>query len=78
MIAGPIVRYSEIEPQLKNRTISWEGAFYGGNRFFLGLSKKVLIANYCGSAASRLLDGSVATMTTGGVWLGLLLFAFEK
>ncbi len=77
LIAGPIVRYSEIEPQLRHRVPSWEGIFYGFTRFCLGLGKKVLLANYCGKAASRLLDGSLEAMTTGGTWFGILLFAFE-
>lgn len=77
LIAGPIVRYSEIEPQLHSRTSSWEGIFYGMTRFCIGLGKKVLLANYCGKAASRLLDGELAAMTTAGAWFGILMFAFE-
>ena len=33
LIAGPIVRYSEIEPQLTNRRTTFKGAFYGLTRF---------------------------------------------
>ena len=45
LIAGPIVRYSDIVPQLENRTHSIENAAYGIRRFTVGLSKKILIAN---------------------------------
>lgn len=45
LIAGPIVRYSSIEEQLKNRTHSIEKAATGIRRFIIGLSKKILIAN---------------------------------
>lgn len=45
LIAGPIVRYSDIVSQLDNRTHSLENAAYGIKRFAIGLSKKVLIAN---------------------------------
>ena len=48
LIAGPIVRYSDIEKQLKNREYSIENAAYGIRRFALGLSKKVLLANTLG------------------------------
>lgn len=77
LIAGPIVRYSEIEPQLANRSPSWESIFHGTSRFFVGLAKKVLIANYCGNVASRLLGGATDSMTTVGAWFGILMFAFE-
>ena len=48
LIAGPIVRYTDIELQLKNRTHSLEKITYGIRRFVLGLSKKILIANALG------------------------------
>lgn len=48
LIAGPIVRYSDIAAQLKNRTHSFEKAAIGIRRFVLGLSKKVLLANTLG------------------------------
>ena len=77
LIAGPIVRYSQIEPQLEHRAISRENIFYGALRFFVGLGKKVLIANYAGKAASMLLDGSMQSTSVAGAWLGVILFAFE-
>ena len=48
LIAGPIVRYSDINEELKSRTHSFENFAYGINRFIIGLSKKVLIANVLG------------------------------
>ncbi len=45
LIAGPIVRYSDIAAQLKERTHSMENAALGARRFILGLAKKVLLAN---------------------------------
>ena len=45
LIAGPIVRYSEIARQLRERRHTLEDAALGARRFVLGLSKKVLIAN---------------------------------
>ena len=45
LIAGPIVRYADIAPQLKRRTHTLADAAYGVRRFILGLSKKVLLAN---------------------------------
>ena len=48
LIAGPIVRYSDVALQLKNRTHSVEKAATGIRRFVLGLSKKIIIANTLG------------------------------
>ena len=45
LIAGPIVRYRDIAPQLRARTTSLDGAAAGASRFAVGLAKKVLIAN---------------------------------
>ncbi len=48
LIAGPIVRYSDVEKQLIKRSHSFDGAAYGIRRFILGLSKKVILANTFG------------------------------
>lgn len=48
LIAGPIVRYSDIEKELHTRTHSFEKCAEGVRRFVLGLSKKILIANVLG------------------------------
>ena len=48
LIAGPIVRYADIAPQLAERKTTWEDAAYGVRRFLLGLGKKVLLANQLG------------------------------
>lgn len=45
LIAGPIVRYRDIAPQLKERTHSLDAAASGASRFAVGLGKKVLLAN---------------------------------
>ena len=48
LIAGPIVRYSDIAKQLEERTHSFENFSKGIRRFILGLGKKILIANSLG------------------------------
>lgn len=45
LIAGPIVRYSDVVEELDKRTHSFENFAYGIRRFTIGLSKKILIAN---------------------------------
>ena len=48
LIAGPIVRYSDVAAQLKERTHTWDKTALGVRRFVLGLAKKILIANALG------------------------------
>src|SRR6185436_2263295 len=45
LVAGPIVKYADIESQLKTRHITRDGFAYGVKRFTLGMAKKLLIAN---------------------------------
>lgn len=45
LIAGPIVRYEQMEPQLKGRVLSFEKTAYGIRRFSTGLAKKVILAD---------------------------------
>ncbi len=48
LIAGPIVRYSDIESELNGRKTSWEDFGLGIRRFLIGLGKKMLLANILG------------------------------
>jgi len=48
LIAGPIVRYLDVAKELDERKYSFADAAYGVNRFIIGLSKKVLVANLLG------------------------------
>ena len=52
LIAGPIVRYSDIAKQLEHRTHNFSNTAIGIRRFLIGLSKKVLIANVIGELAA--------------------------
>ncbi len=62
LIAGPIVRYRDIEAQLEARTVTAEGLNRGILRFAAGLGKKVLIADCCGSVVASL--NGLADVTT--------------
>ena len=77
LIAGPIVRYADVEKELTDRRCTPQEIFYGMTRFCMGLAKKVLLADYAGKAASQLLDGNLAAQSTLGVWFGVLLYTFE-
>ncbi|MCL2604831.1 MAG: MBOAT family protein [Defluviitaleaceae bacterium] len=77
LIAGPILRYSELEKQLRNRLFTWEGCAEGITRFCCGLGKKVLLANTTGEIASGLLDGRLYTLPAADALLGILMFTAQ-
>lgn len=56
LIAGPIVRYSDIAKQLESRTHTLNGTAYGILRFCIGLSKKILVADTLGALVSEFKD----------------------
>jgi len=56
LIAGPIVRYSDVEKEIKDRTTTYSKFSEGVKRFVIGLSKKVLIANVLGEFSKDLIE----------------------
>ena len=77
LIAGPIVRFSDIATQLRERTINLESIRYGMLRFVCGLGKKVLLANQAGEIFQTIENYKVSQMTTVSAWLGILAFMFQ-
>ena len=75
LIAGPIVRYCDVAKQIKDRKETVDGFNSGMFRFSIGLCKKVIFANYAGLIATSLLNGEhLEALTTGGAWLGMVMF----
>lgn len=77
LIAGPIVRYSDIAKQLRQRTVQMERIRYGIVRFACGLGKKVLIANQAGEIFAAVTGYHASGMTTLSAWFGILAFMFQ-
>ena len=75
LIAGPIVRYADVEQALSARTVSIPDFAYGMRRFFVGLAKKVLLANICGKALDLCLGGTGYSFV--GAWLSALLYSLQ-
>ncbi|MGG4395822.1 MBOAT family O-acyltransferase [Paenibacillus thiaminolyticus] len=76
LVAGPIVRYDEVEKQLSERSITLEQIGYGVRRFIIGLGKKVLLANNIGMLWDMSRSG-IDDLTTAGAWIGIIAFAFQ-
>ncbi len=76
LIAGPIVRYEDIEKQLDKRTISKEKIVQGLSRFIIGLSKKVLIANNVALIANYIYSVNPNNSTIL-LWLAALAYTLQ-
>lgn len=72
LVAGPIVRYSDVEDELLNREHSTDKFADGIKRFVIGLSKKVLLANVLGEFVA-----SLTTVSLLSSWLKPILFTLQ-
>ena len=72
LIAGPIVRYSNVEKELKSRSHTFDKTSEGIKRFIIGLSKKVLLANVLGEFSK-----SIITETVVSSWLKPISFTLQ-
>ena len=79
LIAGPIVRFKEIEHQLlhRNEENVFDARVIGFIRFVVGLSKKVLIANVLGEQVDSIFSISPNDFSTGTAWIGILAYTFQ-
>ena len=77
LIAGPIVRYTAIEEELKERKINFSRSMSGIRRFILGLGKKVLIANSMAVIADAIFNANIRDYSTPVLWMGLLAYSLQ-
>lgn len=77
LIAGPIVKYHDVEAEINNRKQTPEEIGKGIRRFIAGLSKKVLIANTMGLVADNLFGASATGITGPGAWLGAVSYMLQ-
>ena len=77
IVAGPIVRYSQVADELEHRVIGMNTIAGGIGIFIKGLAKKVILANGIGAVwtAVKALDyGEISVLTA---WVGILAFTFQ-
>ncbi len=74
VVAGPIVRYADVETELLDRSATSEDLNQGVNRIVAGLAKKVIIADNLLPAADDLLGEALPDTAVVGVWLGVLFY----
>ena len=77
LIAGPIVKYHDIEEQIENRTVTLEGFSYGVKRFIFGLGKKVILANTFAEVVDAVYAYQAADVSQAMLWLTALLYMLQ-
>ncbi len=77
LVAGPVVRYSDISKEIEHRTIKIADFSDGLTRFILGLGKKVIIANNVGAVADTLLEFEVLPNSVLAAWGGVIMYTLQ-
>ena len=77
LVAGPIVKYNSVREQLQDRQVSAEGVASGIQRFIVGLSKKMLIANVMAVAVDRMFALDMAQLDMARAWAGAACYMLQ-
>ncbi|MEG0898255.1 MAG: MBOAT family O-acyltransferase [Oscillospiraceae bacterium] len=77
LIAGPIVKYTDINVELKSRKVNFNQITEGIKLFIFGVGSKVLIANNIGSLWTELETIGFSNISTPLAWIGILAFSFQ-
>lgn len=77
LIAGPIVKYHEIESQLNARHADVDDTVQGMRRFIVGLGKKVLLANQLAVLADSVFNAGADALSAPTAWIGAIAYAFQ-
>lgn len=77
LIAGPIVRYKDIEDAMMFRKFDLKQVADGVRRFCLGLGKKVIISNHMAIVADMIFNPSFKNLNFTTAWLGAIAFALQ-
>lgn len=77
LIAGPIVKYHDVDSQLSYRTENIFKITYGVQRFIIGFAKKMLVANTLGAVADRIFALPVDQFDVFVAWLGAAVYRMQ-
>lgn len=77
LIAGPIIKYHDVDEQITSRKITLSGAAEGFRRFCIGLAKKVLIANCMAVTADAIFNAEPSEINIIVAWIGALAYLIQ-
>ena len=77
LIAGPIVRFSDVQKELHERETAWEDFIEGLQLFIIGLGRKVLLANQLSNLWKDLADVGYESVSTPAAWMGIAAYSMQ-
>ncbi|MBQ8906193.1 MAG: MBOAT family protein [Ruminococcus sp.] len=77
LVAGPIVRYSTIEQEIDERSVTVEDISYGISRLIVGLGKKVILANNLSVIVDSFFGGELGGVSVLGTWYAVIVYAMQ-
>ena len=77
LIAGPIVKYKDVNKQIDNRKVSLQKASFGFRRFIYGLAKKVLISNILGEIVDGIIATDISKISCLMAWVAMGLYLIQ-
>ncbi|XPV76221.1 MAG: MBOAT family O-acyltransferase [Desulfovibrio sp.] len=77
LVAGPIVRYSQVGKELVKRSLTLNSCSDGVARFIIGLGKKVLIADTLGKVADAAFQVPNGELSLYGAWVGIICYTLQ-
>ena len=77
LIAGPIVKYKDVNKQIDNRKVSLQKASFGFRRFIYGLAKKVLISNILGEVVDGIIATDISKVSCLMAWVAMGLYLIQ-
>ena len=77
LIAGPIVKYHDINKQLSDRRVTIDGVSSGIRRFIIGLSKKLLLADVAALTVDTIFASDTAQISGFCAWTGAIFYIFQ-
>lgn len=77
LVAGPIVKYRDVDEQIDHRTVTFDKVSYGVKRFIIGLAKKMLLANTLGVVADEIFGLPVAQASPQLAWVGAIFYSLQ-
>jgi len=77
LVAGPIVRYEDVADEIKSRRHTLEQLANGLRRFIIGLSKKLLIADVCGSVVTLIYSAESSALDSRTAWLAAVCYLIQ-
>lgn len=77
LVAGPIVKYHDVQKEIEYREVTLDKVAYGVKRFIMGLAKKMLLANVFGAIADKIFDQPAQACDAATAWVGAMAYSLQ-